>query len=89
MRYSHSSADDKRPFLKRALPVFFFLYPQMSKIDGAAAPRWPRATSSAGPGRPACGDHLHFAVIVRGVFVDPREWWDPHWIQDNIDLKLK
>ncbi len=37
----------------------------------------------------AGGDHLHFAVIVQGVFVDPVEWWDPHWIQDNIDLKLK
>jgi murein DD-endopeptidase MepM/ murein hydrolase activator NlpD len=37
----------------------------------------------------AGGDHLHFAMIVQGVFVDPLEWWDPHWIQDNIDLKLK
>jgi murein DD-endopeptidase MepM/ murein hydrolase activator NlpD len=37
----------------------------------------------------AGGDHLHFAMIVQGVFVDPVEWWDPHWIQDNIDLKLK
>ena len=37
----------------------------------------------------AGGDHLHFAVIVQGVFVDPVEWWDPHWVQDNIDLKLK
>jgi hypothetical protein len=33
--------------------------------------------------------HFHFAMIVQGVFVDPVEWWDPHWIQDNIDLKLK
>jgi hypothetical protein len=31
--------------------------------------------------------HFHFAMIVQGVFVDPVEWWDPHWIQDNIDLK--
>lgn len=37
----------------------------------------------------AGGDHLHFAMIVQGVFVNPVEWWDPHWIQDNIDLKLK
>jgi murein DD-endopeptidase MepM/ murein hydrolase activator NlpD len=37
----------------------------------------------------AGGDHLHFAVIVQGVFVDPAEWWDPHWVKDNIDLKLK
>jgi len=37
----------------------------------------------------AGGDHLHFAMIVQGVFVNPVEWWDPHWIQDNIELKLE
>ncbi len=37
----------------------------------------------------AGGDHLHFVVIVQGAFLDSVEWWDPHWIQDNIDLKLK
>lgn len=36
----------------------------------------------------AAGDHLHFSVLVHHLFVDPIEWWDPHWIQDNITLKL-
>lgn len=36
----------------------------------------------------AGGDHLHFGVLVGGIFVNPREWWDPHWIQDNIQRKL-
>jgi hypothetical protein len=36
----------------------------------------------------AGGDHLHFAVLVGGVFVNPLEWWDEHWIQDNITRKL-
>lgn len=36
----------------------------------------------------AAGDHLHFSVLVRHLFVDPIEWWDPHWIQDNITRKL-
>jgi murein DD-endopeptidase MepM/ murein hydrolase activator NlpD len=36
----------------------------------------------------AGGDHLHFAVMVNGVFVNPIEWWDGHWIQDNITRKL-
>ena len=36
----------------------------------------------------AGGDHLHFSVLVGGVFVDPREWWDEHWIQDNVNRKL-
>ncbi|WP_449246162.1 M23 family metallopeptidase [Desulfarculus baarsii] len=32
----------------------------------------------------ALGDHLHFSVMVDGIFVVPTEWWDPHWIQDNV-----
>jgi murein DD-endopeptidase MepM/ murein hydrolase activator NlpD len=36
----------------------------------------------------AAGDHLHFSILIRHLFVDPIEWWDAHWIQDNITLKL-
>ena len=36
----------------------------------------------------AGGDHLHFGVMAGGVFVDPLEWWDSHWIRDNITGKL-
>ena len=36
----------------------------------------------------AGGDHLHFAMLVNGVFVTPVEWWDEHWIRDNIDRFL-
>lgn len=36
----------------------------------------------------AGGDHLHFSILVHGVFVNPIEWWDDHWIQDNVTLKL-
>lgn len=36
----------------------------------------------------AGGDHLHFSILVGGQFVDPREWWDPHWIQDNVLKKM-
>ena len=36
----------------------------------------------------AGGDHLHFGVMVHGVFVNPIEWWDSHWIRDNITRKL-
>jgi murein DD-endopeptidase MepM/ murein hydrolase activator NlpD len=36
----------------------------------------------------AGGDHLHFSVMVRGVHVDPVEWWDTHWITDHVDARL-
>ncbi len=36
----------------------------------------------------AGGDHLHFGIMVYGVFVNPIEWWDSHWIRDNITRKL-
>lgn len=36
----------------------------------------------------ALGDHLHFSVVVGGVYVDPLEWWDPHWIKDNIERRF-
>jgi len=35
----------------------------------------------------AGGDHLHFAVICNGVYVDPVEWLDAHWITDNVTAK--
>ena len=36
----------------------------------------------------AGGDHLHFTMLLQGLPVDPREWWDGHWIQDRLVLKL-
>ena len=36
----------------------------------------------------ATGDHLHFGFLVHGVPVNPIEWWDGHWIRDNIERKL-
>ena len=37
----------------------------------------------------AVGDHLHFGMMVNDTFVNPVEWWDAHWINDNILSKLK
>ena len=36
----------------------------------------------------AVGDHLHFATLLQGVPVLPKEWWDAKWIRDNIQPKL-
>ncbi len=32
----------------------------------------------------AGGDHLHFSILVNGVFVNPLEWWDKQWLNRNI-----
>jgi hypothetical protein len=36
----------------------------------------------------AGGDHLHFAMMLSGVFVDPLEWFDERWLREHIDPKL-
>lgn len=36
----------------------------------------------------AGGDHLHFGVLLFGHETSPIEWWDQHWIDDNILNKL-
>ena len=36
----------------------------------------------------AGGDHLHFAISVNRVFVNPVEWWDASWIENNITSKI-
>ncbi|NLX18898.1 MAG: M23 family metallopeptidase [Desulfobulbus sp.] len=32
----------------------------------------------------AGGDHLHFSMLVHGIFVTPVQWWDQRWIDVNI-----
>jgi murein DD-endopeptidase MepM/ murein hydrolase activator NlpD len=32
----------------------------------------------------AGGDHLHFALILHGVYVSPVPWWDIKWIEKRI-----
>ena len=36
----------------------------------------------------AGGDHVHFAMQLDGVQIDPKEWWDSHWIQDHIAKRV-
>jgi murein DD-endopeptidase MepM/ murein hydrolase activator NlpD len=37
----------------------------------------------------AGGDHLHLEVFLHGQSVDPLEWLDQKWIEDNITSKLE
>jgi murein DD-endopeptidase MepM/ murein hydrolase activator NlpD len=36
----------------------------------------------------AGGDHVHFGMQLDGVQIDPKEWWDPHWIKDHIARRV-
>jgi murein DD-endopeptidase MepM/ murein hydrolase activator NlpD len=36
----------------------------------------------------AGGDHLHFSMLVHSTFVNPVEWWDAKWIENNVESKV-
>jgi hypothetical protein len=36
----------------------------------------------------AGGDHIHFSMLLDGVQIDPKEWWDPHWIEDHVARRV-
>jgi murein DD-endopeptidase MepM/ murein hydrolase activator NlpD len=62
------------------------LYGHMSQIDvgpGQTVTRGEIIGRSGATGM-AGGDHLHFGLFIRGVPVNPTEWWDAHWIRDHV-----
>ncbi len=68
----------------------FSLYAHLSAIGVKEGERVARGQTVGNSGRTgmAGGDHLHFAVLVGGVFVNPVEWIDGHWIDDNVGKEL-
>jgi murein DD-endopeptidase MepM/ murein hydrolase activator NlpD len=36
----------------------------------------------------AGGDHIHFSMQLDGIQIDPKEWWDAHWIKDHIAKRV-
>ena len=67
------------------------LYAHLSSIDvqeGQAVSKGD-ALGRTGTTGLAVGDHLHFEVLVSGVSVNPVEWWDINWINNNITSKLE
>ena len=68
----------------------FSLYSHLSSIGvtvGATAEKDQPIGRSGATGM-AGGDHLHFSMLVHGIFVTPVEWWDQHWIDVNIKSAL-
>lgn len=37
----------------------------------------------------AAGDHLHYGMFINDIFVNPIEWWDKSWIENNVTAKLE
>ena len=66
------------------------LYGHLSSIDvkEGEAVKQKQIIGKTGETGFAVGDHLHFATLLQGIPVLPKEWWDPKWIRDNIDPKL-
>ncbi len=64
----------------------FSLYSHLSRIettpdvivDQGTVIGYSGATGMAG------GDHLHFSILINGIFVTPVEWWDQQWIDVNL-----
>jgi murein DD-endopeptidase MepM/ murein hydrolase activator NlpD len=65
----------------------FSLYSHLSQINAAPGDMVDQQTvlGLTGTTGMAGGDHLHFSMLVNGVFVTPKEWWDQHWIAVTID----
>jgi murein DD-endopeptidase MepM/ murein hydrolase activator NlpD len=65
----------------------FSSYSHLSKIDAKVGDRVEKGAvlGLTGTTGLAAGDHLHFAVNLQGEFVDPLEWWDPHWLKDQVE----
>ena len=66
------------------------LYGHLSEItvEPGRAVRRGDALGRTGQTGLAGGDHLHFAMLVNGEFVDPLEWFDPKWIREHVEPKF-
>ncbi|MGP8002390.1 MAG: M23 family metallopeptidase [Smithella sp.] len=67
----------------------FSLYGHLSAIDTTVGKNVAKGEKIGHSGMTglAGGDHLHFSILAGGQFVNPEEWWDPHWIKDNINIQ--
>ncbi len=66
------------------------LYSHLSRIDveaGQEVEAGQRLGLSGETGL-AGGDHLHFAVLLGGLPVNPLEWFDEKWIRDHVGAVL-
>ena len=62
----------------------------LSTVEVAAGAQVARGqiVATSGATGLAGGDHLHLEIFVHGQSVDPLEWLDGKWIEDNLGTKL-
>src|SRR5215831_5461881 len=67
------------------------IYGHMNRIDVKVGDlvKKNQSLGVAGATGMALGVHVHFGMQIDGVQVNPREWWDEHWIHDRILSKLE
>jgi len=65
----------------------FSMYSHLSKIEVKSGDRVEKGQVLGRTGTTglAGGDHLHFSILVQGAFVNPVEWWDAHWLKDQVE----
>jgi murein DD-endopeptidase MepM/ murein hydrolase activator NlpD len=68
----------------------FSMYSHLNKIDVQSGQTVTKGDRIGFTGRTglAGGDHLHFGMLIHHTFVNPVEWWDGAWIENNITNKL-
>jgi murein DD-endopeptidase MepM/ murein hydrolase activator NlpD len=68
----------------------FSLYAHLSSINVSANDRVEKndTLGLSGATGLAGGDHLHFAILLGGTYVEPLEWWDPLWVKTHVDVHL-
>jgi murein DD-endopeptidase MepM/ murein hydrolase activator NlpD len=69
----------------------FSMYSHLSFIAVKAGDSVPKGGNVGRTGRTgmAGGDHLHFSMLINDTFVNPVEWWDKKWIQNNVWSKIE
>ncbi|MDF1613575.1 M23 family metallopeptidase [Desulfurivibrio dismutans] len=67
----------------------FSLYSHLSRITTAEGERVSRGDKLgySGVTGMAGGDHLHFSMLVNGIFVNPVEWWDRNWVETQLTVE--
>jgi murein DD-endopeptidase MepM/ murein hydrolase activator NlpD len=68
----------------------FSLYAHLSSVSVSAGDRVEKndTLGLSGATGLAGGDHLHFAILLGGTYVEPLEWWDPAWVKTHVDVHL-